>query len=336
MVKKPSRLSNKGFTLVELLVVIAIIGILVGMLLPAINMVREAARRTSCLNNIRQVVLALQNYESANQRFPPGSSTLGESFYVKILGEMGQTVLRENYRGGTYNDATADPMFTTVADDLVNLANESLDLLLCPSATQEDNSANITGQTGQTTHYFGCAGPANSAGISAAPFRYRFFTTSDGDISVDGVFAPHLETSVTLPRYINQKAKSTADVRDGMSNTLAIMESSRSANTNIAVPFTTRRPSWTFGHINSGSGATLQVQTMFSTNTVDLLINQLPSSVDNNQPMGSNHPGGCLVGLCDGSARFLNEEADAVTLDAISSINGSVDPSFVEQNGFPE
>ncbi len=85
---------KRGFTLVELLVVIAIIGILIGMLLPAVQQVREAARRSACQNKLRQVTLASINYESAHMRFPPGTLTWrGLDEYTTVNGNRNSTTV---------------------------------------------------------------------------------------------------------------------------------------------------------------------------------------------------------------------------------------------------
>src|SRR5436305_7467093 len=89
---RPRRRSS-GFTLIELLVVIAIIAILIGLLLPAVQKIREAANRMKCSNNLKQIALGAHNYESANQQFPPG---LRQTSWIGVLGYLLPYVEQDN------------------------------------------------------------------------------------------------------------------------------------------------------------------------------------------------------------------------------------------------
>ncbi len=125
--------TRQGFTLVELLVVIAIIGILVGLLLPAVQAAREAARRMSCSNNMKQLGLALHNYESAHKKWPPSRISLTsptifqQSWASMILPYIEQVNMHNNYRFGTPWYAAANDAMTTTR----------IPTMLCPSAASE-------------------------------------------------------------------------------------------------------------------------------------------------------------------------------------------------------
>lgn len=134
------RVAN-GFTLVELLVVIAIIGILIAMLLPAVQTVREAARRTHCLNNLRQIGLATMMFHDANNAFPPARTAQSnqvlpllaangpESWFARILPFMEQNNLYREWD------------FTQPYEDQPNVALATpIDLFMCPSRRTADNA----------------------------------------------------------------------------------------------------------------------------------------------------------------------------------------------------
>jgi prepilin-type N-terminal cleavage/methylation domain-containing protein/prepilin-type processing-associated H-X9-DG protein len=275
-----SRDSRRGFTLVELLVVIAIIGVLVGLLLPAVQSVREAARRASCQNNIRQLMLASINYESAHQRFPSGGNSnftnkkgndgfFIASLFITLLPYIDQEPLLEQIEQNK-SIYLADP---DLRNTYVSKASDAkLPMLLCASAARNDSQADLHGGR-STSHYVGISGASPSQGASidtsndspSFTVEARYYTPYQmGPIGVDGVFGPYSPSKIVsmnmrnsirclINGYGRKSGVGLNDIGDGASNTFAFGEFSGGESKNAvdsngnSAPYAPLRAPWSVG-----------------------------------------------------------------------------------------
>jgi len=333
------RQARRGFTLVELLVVIAIIGILTAMLLPAVQRVREAARRANCLSNMRQVMLAATNYNSTNMFFPSASSEAGESFLVLILEDLEQTALAADRKVARLNDNGTG---TTIRTGLNAMATKNMPILFCPSATSESKNANVAyaGVTGVTTHYYGVAGATNPLGDSDTSqqrgFRFTTKTATGRPVGIDGMFGAYSDNGQNTPSTCDalfqvRRGRRTTDFSDGMSNSIGMSEISNFRMPAGAAQQFAQRAPWTYGFAAPKASATLG--NVFVAKTVADLskINGLDCDI-NTHSFGSNHSGGVNVGFADGSVNFVNEGIAHTTLKALCGINDGAQASIDDIN----
>ncbi|MFG0262303.1 MAG: DUF1559 domain-containing protein [Novipirellula sp. JB048] len=189
---------HRGFTLVELLVVIAIIGVLVGLLLPAVQAAREAARRMSCSNNLKQLGLAMHNYHDTHQKFPYGylaesdSQTLmRECWYQNLLPFVEQQAYYDQYKNAF---ATYGPSMATQIHQLpAELAGVVIPAFMCPS----DPSGPAHGGGGSDRGFQGSYGVCSGGGTPAADLAGGLTAAQISMVRTDA--GGHVRTPQELP-----------------------------------------------------------------------------------------------------------------------------------------
>lgn len=207
------RQRSPGFTLVELLVVITIIGILIALLLPAVQAAREAARRTGCTNNVKQLALALHNYHSISGSFPPGIvGGWGHSWGANILPQLEQKPLADTiFWGDRGNWYDSDP----VSLSLQNLARARISGFRCPS------------QSGSLSENW----------VISNRFKTNYLCNAGSNVMIDDfASSPTVDMSrsngVVLANYCTNAWQTVqiGDIRDGTSNTLLVGEAIYAGN----------------------------------------------------------------------------------------------------------
>jgi prepilin-type N-terminal cleavage/methylation domain-containing protein len=287
------RRTPRGFTLIELLVVIAIIAILIALLLPAVQQAREAARRSQCKNNLKQIGLAMHNYNDVHTSLPMGCNSHYLSPLTAILPYLDQTNLQNIYDFNyDYNEPENEEAL-----------NKTITVYLCPTMVLP-----------RAVPYLPCQekGGPTSYGVSLG--------TSSGSFTPGGPPSGGMFTG--YGGFTTPKATRFRDVTDGLSNTIMCGEFnyrledylwSSSTSSCASDPASQGTPRW--GSYRWG-GAYPGVA-MGSTEG-DFNVNLAA----NRTTWRSDHVGGAHFLLGDGTVHFVSENIDAALLDALATISG--------------
>ena len=314
---RPLRTLRRAFTLVELLVVIAIIGVMVGLLLPAVQAAREAARRMQCSNHLKQQILAMHNYHDSLGSLPP--AYVSDSVHPNRDPETmdgpsgwGWSALLLPYIEGSTLQDNLNFDLPCWAPQNAGLVTTRLPFYLCPSASMSDSSVIVRDESGATLATFGRSTYVGNVGHEE-PWGYPLTDWKQ-------------LTGVNGPMIRNGRVK-FRDVIDGLSNTVFLGEhhpmlsdktwvgivpgAELCTNNPQRFPFTECEEAATYMLVHSGPAAE------------EGFVVHPPNAPESHVcQMYSNHPGGCNVAFGDGSVRFIGEFIRADIWAALSSMNG--------------
>ncbi len=339
-----------GFTLVELLVVIAIIGILIGLLLPAIQAARESGRRASCMNNLKQIGLALNSYLSANDHLPPGIHSQRDyvTDYMQrsydVWGEAG--VEQPGFSGASwmidilpfmeYKDIYDHWDFTHSVLMNAALAQTDIKQFYCPSRRggmrPHDDEIMFENWNSGGTDYGGCVGRLNfwdnttqgafkSHEIVSAEYIIPGADPNEADVPIKvGVFYPNSSTTLQM-------------IGDGASHTIMIGELLR-LHPPATVPVG-ENPEYYQPSLTSNDGWALGgVSTLFDT-AIFHEAGDLGQNGGQNQEFfesaGSEHVNGANFGAVDGSVHYLSTDIDSQVYAYLGSMADGDPAAFPDQ-----
>ena len=288
-----------GFTLVELLVVIAIIGMLVALLLPAVNAARAAARRAQCQNNLKQLGVAINNYASHKDRFPPGSpdkSLQGLFTYMLPYLEENDIFKTLDLDGTSHHDTNArrNPA------RFYHISSYACPAYPFPIVVTDNKVANY--QLGALTTYQGVGGAIVDRSREA---RKKWTRSQFGDLPNNGIFGFGFERRLRK-------------IKDGLSKTLAIGEFVHRDTLESSF----QRPpgnvrAWVLGANDTYGSYSFKVAEMPPNTPIDRVADGV---LFNYLPMGSHHPGITFFALADGSVMGLNDAIDLEVYQSMTTV----------------
>jgi prepilin-type N-terminal cleavage/methylation domain-containing protein len=335
--RKCSVKNRRGFTLIELLVVIAIIAILIALLLPAVQQAREAARRTQCKNNLKQLALAAHNFEDTYKYFPigivriqnPAFPTLPQqitpnnrryAMMHQLLPYLEQPALFQWYDQLTFNNNRKDrlPDGTYGADWTGNwFHKQTFPGLMCPS--NPVGALNVAVDPVDSglyalTSYYGCAGYRS----------YPRCTAGRPSLCHDPVLNPDSLEGM----FYQNKTLGFRDCTDGTTNTIFMAERDY-VDRNLDASGVDKMTDW--GWVWFGAQADAFLATSVPINfklPADIATNPNQQRLfeDRFNAIGSNHVGGAQVAMTDGSVRFVSENISNLVFVALGSRSGGEVP----------